>query len=283
VVVVETAAELLRELDPQSSRWHGDPKAWLFRGHWDVSWALLPAAYRSQSWRRFRGGRDDSLAPHALEALTAKALFEFGRRMDESGLSIPSHHRLETWNLEQLHHETLVSEPDIWPFVALAQHHGLPTGLLDWTRVAHFGAYFAAASDGAPDNSRRLAIWALSERFVRRAESSAPPWTMTAPVLPRIRLVTAPRASNPNLHAQAGLFVVWERAEQGLSLDEAIEVWSYRASSEVSQTPALLRFEMPQAEAPELLRLLSYYNTDAARLFPGCAGVVRAIQEQRLE
>jgi hypothetical protein len=220
------------------------------------------------------------LAPDACEKLAARALVAFARRLDESGLHVPG--QPQNWNLETINHRVLISEPDLWPFVALAQHHGIPTGLLDWTRVSSYAAYFAAASEPPTEPSRALAVWALSERFVKQASGAL--WRGPfEPVAerPGIRLVTAPRASNPNLHAQAGVFVVWERAEQPLSLDEAIEVWALRTSDlETLEMPVLYRFEMPQAEAPELRRLLSYYNVDAARLFPGCEGVVRAIREE---
>jgi hypothetical protein len=42
-----------------------------------------------------------------------------------------------------------------------------------------------------------------------------------------------------------------------------------RNSCDLPQSPVLYRFEVPQSEASEVLRLLAYYNIDAARLFPG--------------
>lgn len=45
------------------------------------------------------------------------------------------------------------------PLLALAQHFGLPTSLLDWTRIAMKAAYFAAADLNIRDGEARLAVW----------------------------------------------------------------------------------------------------------------------------
>ncbi|MFK7698676.1 FRG domain-containing protein [Pseudomonas caspiana] len=82
--------------------------------------------------------------------------------------------------------------------MAMAQHHGVPTRLLDWTTKAYAAAYFAAGSissrfaDWKEDD--RLAIWALNtDRAHRHSE---------------IVLHRSPGSISWHLAAQGGLFSV---------------------------------------------------------------------------
>ena len=43
--------EFLGALEASSSLWGDTPDAWIFRGHSDASWDLLPAAHRPEQWK----------------------------------------------------------------------------------------------------------------------------------------------------------------------------------------------------------------------------------------
>lgn len=106
------------------------------------------------------------------------------------------------------------SNPTEWPnknlleIMALAQHHGVPTRLLDWTRRSFVAAYFAASS--ALENKHqwkekeRLAVWALDIEVITLYRN--------------ISIISVPGSASKNLAAQAAYLVSIDRMEKHVSL-----------------------------------------------------------------
>ena len=163
--------------------------------------------------------------------------------------------------------------------MAFAQHHRLPTPLLDWTRRSLVASYFAAGEvardtrfreTGIADDKlgSHLAVWAL-----RAGNDGRNVWSGNMGIL---QILGAPGATNPNMRAQAGLFA-WLVSDRDVSIEEFVA-----RKTVTSRTPWLRRMVLPHAEAPKLLRLLSYEGISAASMFPGADGVVQAMAEPNL-
>jgi hypothetical protein len=326
-----TAENFMRALSPISRGWGGTQGDWIFRGLSDVKKYELVA-----SALRLPPPILDYTASNALVtslafrhedqvAIEYGLLWEFFRVADAQGLLIPEDSQIyrSPWahkNIEEKLNRAKKGEGH-WPFdellslAALAQHHRVPTRLLDWSNDAFVAAYFAASeasirlgrwkkdqcsicgaeygtgskcpccgtvrANADPDNLY-LGVWCLNWRYVLKRW----PGRDKADEI-EVFLVMAPRATNPNLHAQGGVFTV-HLVRPGdpkaiVNRDPLNVVISHTAQkTKDTRFPVMKLLRLPVSKADRLLRLLATQNIHAARIFPGFDGVVRHLNEWRL-
>jgi hypothetical protein len=258
----------------------------IFRGQGDTSWGLVPSALRpctvlGYENRDFRRVVDDTpKKPWEMPNAEAVALFEFLRLADQVGLDIPASYKwLREWNPFQ----NVVGRPPIgtgnWPpeelyeALALAQHHRVPTRLLDFTYDPLVAAFFAAADP--PDAAERLGVWCIDLQLVDLAARN---------VGRPFELVTVPRLQNKNLAAQKGLFLLdrWHSSGYERLEDRIIDYVRIQVGGDVVEgSLAVRKFSLPRTECSELLDLLSRLGIDRAHLMPSFSGVVEELEARR--
>lgn len=148
-VSVLTADEFLNALSPRAGGWGDSPDDWIFRGQRNADWKLLPTAMRgtreSHPFRESGIERASTMPGHediqheipdwVIRCGRLERLLEhFARELNREGLAIPRANPA----VKQLITTSYSSFPDreVFPLMALAQHHCLPTLFLDWTKRA---------------------------------------------------------------------------------------------------------------------------------------------------
>lgn len=236
----ETARELIAALSPLNSAWGYRPNdlGWIFRGQ-GRCWPLLPSAHRPDAFNKFPSfpkSGPPAVQPRGIRATQEQEVLRcFRDKLNAGGFAIPN----DSYRLKQsLTNPGEWPSGDAFPLMALAQHHGLPTSLLDWTEQSRNAAYFAAvdaAREFSPEDQTELIVWALKiepieELEKKRLAKILRTGAFREPELNRVTMmglpiviVRAPRSANPNMHAQSGLFTLLNHIDSSVKpLDQLV-------------------------------------------------------------
>ena len=261
-VRVRTLGELLDQLtpqspDPETGRWRDSG---VYRGSAHADWPLFTSLDRL-------GGTEP---PHTKCELEPHVLRNFIRY---SRPHVPS------------------PPPGEWEMLVAAQHHGVPTRLLDWTYSPLVAAHFATARERASHGDR--AVWRLDWKCVHRAfglpelallledvermlgEDGQPctPWALFERQQRKgeqraFACMIEPPSLDDRIVAQSAAFT--------LTSDTSCPFDAFLERHGLSES--LTKYVIPEAEVARLRDQLDLVGMDERRLFPDLDGVAARIR-----
>lgn len=267
---------------------------WVFRGHGDSEWKLEPSAWRKDGQRKLeylRRYTDKKLSSTALQgrnpewakqiSMEYHAIAFFMDLANEIGLSVAG---VADQNPVNANFQSCLRGDDPvegqlnWnaSVVALAQHHGIPTRLLDWSRKPLVAAFHAADSARRENITGKLCVWAANSELTGGVLETEPErekpfniWCSPA------------RSENPYLHAQSGVFSFvmnsqqfyikegrWPRFEEGIPPNSS------------HNQELLRRITLPTSLVEKLLDELAKRQISKAHLKPTLDNVAATLLDQ---
>ena len=255
---------------------------WMFRGHWDSTWFLLPSAFRYRWYKEFRvkseGNRvfmmgselcpidkpkfdnnDDDIryqirTEYYLLKQFMKTANDLGIDCNYTPFSYDDYKKnLENW-----------SDVSIQHVMALARHHGIPTRLLDFTYNPLFAAFFSAFDSfekkiNEDKRHKDLCVWAIDENKITTNH-----W----------KKISAISNRSSNLFAQEGLLILDTKANERFMKTDGH--WQDLISTE--EDNFFIKLTLPQNQCKKLLQLLWKNNVTPARIMPNLDKVTQTLE-----
>lgn len=264
-------------LSPLSDNW-SDYSRPVFRGQGDANWGLTPKVFRSTWKSDFCSSFYSSNDNGRQVFLESSLLKDFLIACDQSGISLVGDSpEFREEYIYKYSKNDFVGNPSAWPscqmhyLMALAQHHGVATRLLDWTYVPYVAAYFAASSalqtlSTEPSSISELAVWALDVGYIHLAET--------------LEVVNVAGAVSVNVAAQSGLFLM--QKTKGSRYDTHNDDVCFYEGEKNNEMLSFAKITLPVKFAREVLSVCKKFGFSAAKIYPSFEGAVKEVEEKYL-
>jgi FRG domain len=167
-------------------------------------------------------------------------------------------------------HKFNIDDPlDYAAFLNLAQHHGYPTPLLDWTLSPYVAAFFAYRNlRGEVRKTDKIRIYKFSHYSWN---IMVPQFSTIFPTLPQVSMLDALAIGNPRAIPQQSLSMI-------TNMDD---IETHVTGVEKARNSIFLEaIDLPASARAEVMRDLAFMGITAGSLFPGLDGVCESLREK---
>lgn len=276
IIDCATLDEFWETMSPIGTRFGRPHDRFIFRGQANSEWHLVPRVFRKSEIDKYKRGMMSTLRDHPGQFFFEWSLLHgFVKYCDAAGLAVPGDSMefrayFDQNSITNIHGITSRDWPQdrVVRLMGMAQHHGVPTRLLDWSSNPYVACYHAATTvvteRDRDDVSahEKIALFALDLNTLSRISG--------------LRHLVVPGSTSANLHAQAGSFLLVDNfgnRGEPFTPDVSVESKLGRHSS------LLKKVTLPTTFAGELLLRCNRFGVSAASIFPGYDGVGKAVLE----
>jgi hypothetical protein len=244
--------------------------SWCFRGHRESEWLLITSLDRAVR-------RETPSGHHHLD-----------RRLEQRELLFRFQQQA------RLYVRNPPLDDDLGSWLALMQHHGAPTTLLDWTKSPYVAAYFVF-EERALGAEKHSALWAIDLDWLERKGQEllgprVPELALDDPMV-RVRQINSllaqrhesdgaviikvdPLQSNERLATQQGV-LLWNLFPEAFFFGALMRMMIH---PETPDQPVVRKLEVEAGCRTEFLTNLRAMNIHRASLFPGIDGFARSLR-----
>ena len=296
----ESVKDFIKKIS-YKGKWYGlVGKRYIYRGESSDKYKLIPSALREQNHeslvnlvnKYFPNCRYKNDYSEYFQMIAEYiSLHTFYKCCDYRGLHLSNTNDFRNKLVGKVNTNIILYNKSTWlpseyiELAGLAQHYGVYTRLLDWSKDINVAIYFAISglvNFKESEKPKNIVLWVLDTLAFRAPEENTP----------GIVLYTPEYASNPNLCAQKGVLSL-NCINNNIQEDNISQFKNETKNKEVkpfdeiikeqvngyNEEPILYKILIPTPQDDELYNYLRHQGYDASLIFPGYGGAAKTIKE----